>query len=141
MAKEIKAQVKLQIPGGSATPAPPVGSSLGQHGVAIMEFCKQFNAKTAGQKGQTVPVIVTIYKDRTFSFVVKTPPVTELIKKKISIQKGSARPNTDKVGKISWRDIEEIAKIKMPDLNAIDIEQAKKIIAGSARSMGVDVID
>jgi len=141
MAKEIKAQVKLQIPGGSATPAPPVGSSLGQHGVAIMDFCKQFNAKTAGQKGQTVPVIVTIYKDRTFTFVVKTPPVTELIKKKINLQKGSARPNTDKVGKISRRDVEEIAKIKMPDLNAIDIEQAIKIIAGSARSMGVDVID
>jgi large subunit ribosomal protein L11 len=141
MAKEIKAQVKLQIPGGSATPAPPVGSSLGQHGVAIMDFCKQFNAKTANQKGQTVPVIITIYKDRTFSFVVKTPPVSELIKKKINLQKGSARPNTDKVGKISWRDIEEIAKIKMPDLNAGDIEQAKKIIAGSARSMGIDVID
>jgi large subunit ribosomal protein L11 len=141
MAKEIKAQVKLQIPGGSATPAPPVGSSLGQHGVAIMDFCKQFNAKTANQKGQTVPVIITIYKDRTFSFVVKTPPVSELIKKKINLQKGSARPNTDKVGKISWHDVEEIAKIKMPDLNAGDIEQAKKIIAGSARSMGIDVID
>jgi len=141
MAKEIKAQVKLQIPGGSATPAPPVGSSLGQHGVAIMDFCKQFNAKTANQKGQTVPVIITIYKDRTFSFVVKTPPVSELIKKKINLQKGSARPNTDKVGKISWRDVEEIAKIKMPDLNAGDIEQAKKIIAGSARSMGIDVVD
>ncbi len=141
MAKEIKAQVKLQIPGGSATPAPPVGSSLGQHGVAIMDFCKQFNAKTAGQKGQTIPVIVTIYKDRTFSFVVKTPPVTELIKKKLNIEKGSARPNTEKAGKISWRDIEEIAKIKLPDLNAVDMAQAKKIIAGSARSMGVDVID
>jgi large subunit ribosomal protein L11 len=141
MAKEIKAQVKLQIQGGSATPAPPVGSSLGQHGVAIMDFCKQFNAKTASQKGQTVPVIVTIYKDRTFTFVVKTPPVTELIKKKINLAKGSARPNTEKVGRISWRDIEEIAKIKMPDLNASDIDQAKKIVAGSARSMGVDVVD
>ena len=141
MAKEIKAQVKLQIPGGSATPAPPVGSSLGQHGVAIMDFCKQFNAKTAGQKGQTVPVIVTIYKDRTFSFIVKTPPVTELIKKAINLPKGSSRPNTDKVGKISWRQVEDIAKIKMPDLNASDIDQAKKIVAGSARSMGVDVVD
>lgn len=141
MAKEIKAQIKLQIPGGSATPAPPVGSSLGQHGVAIMEFCKQFNAKTANQKGQTVPVVVTVYKDKTFTFIVKTAPTTELIKKKISLQKGSARPHADKVGKISWRDIEEIAKIKLPDLNAVDVEQAKKIIAGSARSMGVDVVD
>lgn len=141
MAKEIKAQVKLQIPGGSATPAPPVGSSLGQHGVAIMDFCKQFNAKTAAQKGQTVPVIVTIYKDRTFTFIVKTPPTTELIKKEINLSKGSARPNTDKVAKITWSAIEKIAKIKMPDLNASDIEQAKKIVAGSARSMGVDVVD
>src|ERR1700722_3805089 len=141
MAKELKAQVKLQIPGGSATPAPPVGSSLGQHGVAIMDFCKQFNAKTANQKGQTIPVIVTIYKDRSFSFIIKTPPTTELIKKKINLPKGSSRPNTDKVGRISWKDIEEIARVKMPDLNAADIEQAKKIIAGSARSMGVEIID
>ena len=141
MAKELKAKIKLQIAGGSATPAPPVGSSLGQHGVAIMEFCKQFNAKTANRKGETVPVIITVYKDRTFDFEVKTPPVTELIKKKINLTKGSATPNTQKVGRISWKDIEEIARIKMPDLNAIDIDQAKKIIAGSARSMGVDVID
>jgi large subunit ribosomal protein L11 len=141
MSKEIKAKIKLQIPGGSATPAPPVGSSLGQHGVAIMDFCKQFNAQTANQRGQTVPVIVTVYKDRTFTFVIKTPPVSELIKKKINIEKGSPKPNTDKVGKITWKDIEDIAKIKMPDLNAIDLESAKKIVAGSARSMGVDVID
>ncbi len=141
MAKELKAQVKLQIPGGAATPAPPVGSSLGQHGVNIMEFCKQFNAQTASRKGETVPVVISIYKDKTFTFIIKTPPVSELIKKKISLAKGSPKPNTDKVGKISWREIEDIAKIKLPDLNALDIEQAKKIIAGSARSMGVEVID
>lgn len=141
MAKEIKVQIKLQIQGGSATPAPPVGSSLGQHGANIMEFCKQFNALTSSRKGETVPVIVTVYKDRTFSFVVKTPPTSELIKKKISLSKGSSNPKANKVGKISWKDIEDIARIKMPDINAVDIEQAKKIIAGSARSMGVDVVD
>ena len=141
MAKEIKALVKMQLPGGSATPAPPVGSILGQHGVQIMEFCKQFNAQTGDRRGQTVPVEITIYKDRSFVFVLKTPPVTELIKNKLNLKKGSSAPRTQKVGKISMADIEEIAKIKMPDLNAFDIEQAKKIIAGSARSMGVDVVD
>jgi len=141
MAKEIKAKIKLQIPGGGATPAPPVGSSLGQQGVNIMDFCKQFNAKTATRKGETVPVEITVYTDRSFTFIVKTPPAAELIKKKINVSKGSSNPNTSKVGKISWKDIEEIAKIKMPDLNAHDIEQAKRIIAGSARSMGVDVVD
>jgi len=141
MAKEIKGKIKLQIRGGGATPAPPVGSSLGQQGVNIMEFCKQFNAKTANRKGETVPVEITVYKDRTFSFITKTPPASELIMKKVNIKKGSSVPNVDKVGTISWSDIEEIAKIKLPDLNANDIEQAKKIIAGSARSMGVDVID
>jgi len=141
MAKEIKAEIKLQIPGGGATPAPPVGSSLGQQGVNIMDFCKQFNAKTASRKGETVPVEITVYKDRSFTFIVKTPPASELIKKKINIKKGSSNPKDSKVGRISWSDVEEIAKIKMPDLNAHDIEQAKKIIAGSARSMGVDVVD
>jgi len=141
MAKEIKGIIKLQIRGGGATPAPPVGSSLGQQGVNIMEFCKQFNAKTANRKGETVPVIITVYKDRTFTFITKTPPASELILKKINIKKGSSVPNVDKVGRISWKDIEEIAKIKLEDLNANDIEQAKKIIAGSARSMGVDVVD
>ena len=141
MAKEIKAKIKLQIPGGGATPAPPVGSTLGQHGVNIMDFCKEFNAKTADRKGQTVPVIITLYTDRSFVLEIKTPPVSELIKKKIKLEKGSSRPHEQKVGKISWADIEEIAKIKMPDLNATTIEQAKKIIAGSARSMGVDVTD
>lgn len=141
MAKEIKAKIKLQIPGGAATPAPPVGSSLGQQGVNIMDFCKQFNAQTAGRKGETVPVEIIVYTDKSFTFAVKTPPATELIKKKINLSKGSSNPKELKVGKISWKDIEDIAKIKMPDLNAHDIEQAKKIIAGSARSMGIDVVD
>lgn len=138
--KQVKAQVKMQIPAGAATPAPPVGSALGPQGVNAMDFCKQFNARTAHLKGQTVPVVVTVYVDRTFDFITKTPPVTELIKKKINLGKGSSRPHEQKVGKITWKDIEEIARIKLPDLNANDIEQAKKIIAGSARSMGVEVI-
>jgi len=141
MAKVVKTKIRLQIPGGAATPAPPVGSALGQHGVNIMEFCKQFNARTADRKGQTVPVVVTLYEDRSFDFIVKTPPVTELIKKKINLSKGSSRPNTEKVGKISWKDIEENAKVKLPDINAFDLAQPKKIVAGSARSMRVDVID
>jgi large subunit ribosomal protein L11 len=141
MAKAVKAKIKLQIPGGAATPAPPVGNNLGQHQVNLMEFCKQFNAATASKKGETVPVIITVYVDKTFSFELKTPPASELIRKKINISKGSSRPNTDKVGRISMADIEEIAKIKLPDLNANNIEQAKKIIAGSARSMGVEVIE
>lgn len=141
MAKEVKAKVKLQIPGGGATPAPPVGSTLGQHGANIMEFCKQFNAKTGDKRGQTVPVEITIYTDRSFDFILKTPPVSELIRKKANVSKGSSRPNEIKVGKISWKDVEEIAQIKLPDLNAFTIDQAKKIVAGSARSMGIDVID
>lgn len=141
MAKAVKAKIKLQIPGGAATPAPPVGNNLGQHQVNLMEFCKQFNAATSSKKGETVPVIITVYVDKTFSFEIKTPPTSELIRKKINISKGSSRPNTDKVGKISMADIEEIAKIKLPDLNANTIEQAKKIVAGSARSMGVVVIE
>lgn len=140
MAKDIKAKLKLQIPGGAATPAPPVGSMLGQHQVNLMDFCKKFNALTADRRGQTVPVVVTVYTDKTFDFVVKTPPTSELIKKKINLPKGSARSHADKVGKITWNDIEEIARIKMPDLNAYDIEQAKKMVAGSARSMGVVVV-
>lgn len=141
MAKEIKAKVRLQIPGGGATPAPPVGAALGQQGVNIMEFCKQFNAKTANMKGQTVPVVITVYKDKSFDFITKTTPTTELIKKKINLKKGSSKPHEDIVGSISMSDVEEIAKIKMPDLNAVDIEQARKIVAGSARSMGVKVIE
>ena len=124
----------------SATPAPPVGSMLGQHQVNIMEFCKAFNAKTANRKGETVPVEVTVYTDRTFDFIVKTTPTTELVMKKLNLSKGSSRPNEIKVGTISWKDIEDIAKIKMPDLNAVDLEQAKKIVAGSVRSMGITVV-
>lgn len=141
MAKEVKAKIKLQIPGGGATPAPPVGSTLGQHQVNIMDFCKQFNAKTSNRKGETVPVVITVYKDKSFVFELKTPPVSELIKKKINLSKGSSNPKDQKVGKITWNQVEEIAQIKMPDINAINIDQAKKIIAGSARSMGVDVVD
>lgn len=141
MAKAVKAKIKLQIPGGAATPAPPVGNNLGQHQVNLMEFCKQFNAATSTKKGETVPVIITVYVDKTFTFEIKTPPASELIRKKINISKGSSRPNTDKVGKITMDQIEEIAKIKLPDLNANSLEQAKKIIAGSARSMGVVVLD
>ena len=140
-AKKVFKMVKLQVKGGAANPSPPVGPALGSAGVNIMEFCKQFNAATASKKGETVPVIITVYVDKTFSFELKTPPASELIKKRINISKGSSRPNTDKVGKITMADIEEIAKIKLPDLNANSIEQAKKIIAGSARSMGVVVID
>ncbi len=137
----IKSSLKLLVPGGAATPAPPVGSALGQHGVNIMDFCKQFNAKTADRKGETVPVIITVFKDRTFSFVIKTAPTSELIKKKINASKGSARPNEQKIGKMTWSDIEEIAKIKLPDLNTRTVEEAKKIVAGTARSMGVEVVE
>ena len=141
MAKPVKAKVRIQISGGSATPAGKIGQMLGPHGVNMMEFCKQVNAATMSVKGEVVPVVITIHTDRTFTFVTKTPPTTELIKKRITSKKGSSRPNVDKVGKISWKDVEDIAKVKMPDLNAVDIAQAKKIIAGSARSMGVDMVD
>ena len=120
MAKEIKATLRMHIPGGAATPAPPVGAALGQQGVNIMEFCKQFNAKTADKKGQTIPVVVTVYTDKKFDFVIKTPPASELIKKKINLEKGASKPGSDRVGTISMKDIEDIAKIKMADLNAHD---------------------
>ena len=139
MAKAVKAKIRLQIPGGSATPAPPVGSSLGQHNVSLMDFCQKFNAKTADRKGETVPVIVTVYTDKKFDFVIKTQPVSELIRKKAGINKGSSNPGSQTVGKISMSDIEEIAKIKLEDLNAFTLEQAVKVVAGSARSMGVEV--
>jgi large subunit ribosomal protein L11 len=141
MSKQIKANIKLQIPAGAATPAPPVGSALGQHGVNIMDFCKKFNAETASKKGDTIPVIITVYVDKSFTFITKTPPVSEMIKKKIGLEKGSGKPGTQSAGKIKWKDIEEIAKAKMVDLNAFDIEAAKKIVAGSARSMGLTVVD
>lgn len=139
MAKDILAQVKLQIPAGQANPAPPVGPALGQHGVNIMEFCKAFNEKTASEQGMIIPVILTVYKDRSFSFITKTPPAAVLIKKAISLEKGSGEPNKEKVGEISRQQLEEIAKIKLKDLNARDMDAAVKIIAGTAKSMGVNV--
>lgn len=136
---EIKAKVKVQIPGGSASPAPPVGTALGPHGINMMDFCKAFNAQTAQRKGEKVPVVVTIYKNRKFDFIVKTTPTPDLIRKKLNLKKGSGRPNTEKVGKLKQADLEEIAKIKMQDLNAIDLDGAKKVVAGTARSMGIDI--
>jgi len=139
MAKDILAQVKLQIPAGQANPAPPVGPALGQHGVNIMEFCKAFNEKTADQQGMIIPVVLTVYKDRSFSFITKTPPAAVLIKKAINLEKGSGEPNREKVGEISRQQLEEIAKIKLEDLNARDLDAAVKIIAGTARNMGIKV--
>ncbi len=139
MAKPVASIIKLQIPAGKANPAPPVGPALGQHGVNIMEFCKAFNEKTAKMGDTIVPVVITVYKDKTFSFITKTPPAAVLIKKALNLEKGSGEPNKNKVGKLSKEKIEEIAKQKMPDLNANDLEGAMKIIAGTARSMGVEV--
>ena len=140
MAKKIQAYVKLQVPAGKANPSPPIGPALGQQGVNIMEFCKQFNAATQKQeKGLPIPVVITVYADRSFTFIMKTPPASVLIRKAIGIEKGSGTPNTAKVGKISRKQIEEVAKTKQPDLTAADLEAAVRTIAGSARSMGVDV--
>ena len=139
MAKKIVANVKLQVAAGKATPAPPVGSVLGPHGLNIMDFCKAFNAKTAKQEGLIIPVVVTVYADRTYSFVTKTPPAAVLLKKAASIAKGSGEPNKTKVGKVTMKDVREIAQMKMPDLNASDLESAVKIVLGTARSMGVEV--
>jgi len=139
MAKKVKTIIKLNLPAGEATPAPPVGPALGQHGVPIMEFIKEYNAKTAKQKGQIIPAVITVYQDRTFEFITKLPPVAAMIKKSISIQKGSAKPNLEKVGELSKVQIETIAKEKLPDLNANTLGAAVKIVAGTARSMGVDV--
>lgn len=136
---DIKAKVKMQIPGGSASPAPPVGTALGPHGINMMDFCKAFNAQTSQRKGETVPVVVSIYKNRSFDFVIKTTPTSELIKKKLNLKKGSGKPHVDKVGTLTKSDVEEIAKAKLVDLNSIDLDGAKKIVAGTARSMGVNV--
>lgn len=141
MGKKVKAVVKIQIPGGKANPAPPVGTALGPHGINLMQFCKEYNAKTAGQVGQIVPVEVTVFTDGSFSFILKTPPAADLLKKAAGIESGSAVPNRDKVGKVTQDQLREIAETKMKDLNANDIEQAKKIIAGTARSMGLTVVD
>ncbi len=139
MAKKVTGYIKLQIPGGKATPAPPVGPALGQHGVNIMEFCKTFNARTAKEDGLIIPVVITVFSDRSFTFITKTPPAAVLIKQAINLDKGSGEPNRNKVGKISHAQIREIAERKMPDLNANDVDQAAKIIAGTARSMGITV--
>ncbi len=141
MAKKITGYVKLQISAGKATPAPPVGPALGQHGVNIMGFCKEFNEKTAKQVGYIIPVVITVYADRTYSFIMKTPPAPVLIKKAINIESGSATPNINKVGKITRAQLKEIAAVKMPDLNAASDEAAISMIAGTARSMGVTVVD
>ncbi len=141
MAKKITAYVKLQISGGEAKPSPPVGPALGQHGVNIMEFCKAFNVQTQNQQGVIIPVVITIYADRSFSFITKTPPASYLLKKAAGLEKGSAVPNRDKVGQLSKAQVEEIAKTKMPDLNAKDLPGAVQIIMGSARSLGIDVVD
>ncbi|WP_055483230.1 50S ribosomal protein L11 [Sphaerimonospora mesophila] len=139
--KKVAALVKVQLPAGQATPAPPVGTALGPHGVNIMDFVKQYNAATESQRGNIIPVEITIYEDRTFTFVTKTPPAPELIKKAAGLQKGSASPHKDKVGKLTREQLRQIAETKMKDLNANDVEAAEKIIAGTARSMGVTIAD
>jgi large subunit ribosomal protein L11 len=139
--KKIVTEIKLQIPGGKANPAPPVGPALGQHGLNIMEFCKAFNERTKDQDGTILPVVITVYEDRTYTFIIKTPPASVLIKKTLGLEKGSSEPNKTKVGKITRRQLEEIAKVKMPDLNANTVDAAANIIAGTARSMGVEIVD
>lgn len=139
MAKKVAGQIKLQIPAGKANPAPPVGPALGQHGVNIMEFCKQFNARTQEQAGLIIPVVITVYADRSFDFITKTPPAAVLIKKELGLQSGSGVPNQKKVGKITVDQLRSIAETKLPDLNTDDVDSAIRIIAGTCRSMGVDV--
>jgi large subunit ribosomal protein L11 len=141
MAKKIQAVVKLQCPAGAANPAPPVGTALGPHGVNIMEFCKQFNARTQAQAGMVIPVLVTIYSDRTFTFITKTPPAPNLLLKEAGIEKGSGTPNRQKVGKVTRAQVRKIAELKMVDLNASDLDSAMRMIAGTARSMGLEVTD
>ena len=141
MAKKVEGYIKLQIPAGKATPAPPVGPALGQHGINIAQFTKEFNAQTQGQDGMIIPVVITVYADRSFSFVCKTPPAAVLLKKACKIQSGSGEPNKTKVAKITKAQVQEIAELKMPDLNAANIEAAMSMIAGTARSMGVEVVD
>lgn len=141
MAKKVKAVIKLYCPAGSANPAPPVGPALGQHGLNIMDFCKQFNAKTQGQDGVTLPVVITAYEDRTFTFVIKSPPCSVLLKRACGVAKASGTPNKDKVGKVTLEQVKEIAKAKLKDLNTDDMEQAMKIVKGTARSMGIEVAE
>jgi large subunit ribosomal protein L11 len=139
MAKKVTGYIKLQIPAGQATPAPPVGPALGQHGVNIMEFCKTFNARTQGQQGLIIPVVITVFSDRSFTFITKTPPASILLLKAAGLQKGSGVPNKTKVGKVTKKQVEEIARTKMPDLNAASLEAAIKTVEGTARSMGIEV--
>src|SRR5437868_9964295 len=139
MAKKVTGQIKLQIPGGQANPAPPVGPALGQRGVNIMEFCKAFNAKTQDQKGYVIPVVITVYADRSFTFITKTPPTPDLLKKALKLEKGSGEPNRKKVGKVTQAQIEEIAKMKMPDLNTTSLVAAMSMVAGTAKSMGLEI--
>jgi large subunit ribosomal protein L11 len=140
VAKKITGYIKLQVQAGSANPSPPIGPALGQRGLNIMEFCKAFNAATQDKKGYIIPVVITVYADRTFTFVTKTPPVAELIKKAISLEKGSGEPNRKKVGKITFKQIEDIAKMKMPDLNTENLESACSMVSGTAKSMGLDIV-
>ncbi|MDR5660016.1 50S ribosomal protein L11 [Serpentinicella sp. ANB-PHB4] len=141
MAKKVVGQIKLQIPAGKATPAPPVGPALGQHGVNIMGFCKEFNARTADQAGLIIPVIISVYQDRSFDFVTKTPPAAVLIKKAVGLDKASGEPNKNKVAKITKDKVKEIAELKMPDLNAASLDAAMSMVAGTARSMGIEVVE
>ncbi len=141
MAKKVVGFIKLQVPAGAANPAPPVGPALGQHGVNIMEFCKQFNARTQGQPGLIIPVEITVYADRSFTFVTKTPPAAVLLRKAAGLEKGAAAPNRDKVGQVTRQQVREIAELKLPDLNAAGVESAMRMIEGTARSMGIQVVD
>ncbi len=139
--KKISGYIKLQIPAGEATPSPPIGPALGQRGINIMEFCKGFNAKTQGEKGLIIPVVITVYADRSFTFITKTPPAAVLIRKELDLAKGSAKPNRDKVGKLTKSQLRGIAEVKMPDLNCYNVEAAMEIVAGTAKSMGVDLVE
>ena len=139
MAKKIIANIKLQVPAGQANPSPPIGPALGQHGVNIMEFCKSFNGQTQGQEGMIIPVVITVFADRSFTYVTKTPPAAVLLKKAAKIAKGSSEPNREKVGRVNRKQVEEIARLKMPDLNTSNLEAAVKIIEGTARSMGITI--
>ena len=140
MAKKIRGYVKLQIPAGKATPAPPIGPALGQHGVAIMNFCKEYNERTASMAGQIVPVVITVYEDRSFTFITKTPPAADLLRKAAGVDKGAGNPKADRVGRVTQDQVREIAELKMKDLNAVDVDGAMKQVAGTARSMGIEVV-
>ena len=139
MAKKVVNQIKLQIPAGQANPAPPVGPALGQHGLNIMDFCKMFNDKTKDQMGMIIPVVISVYQDRTFTFITKTPPAAVLLRKAAGLEKGSGEPNRNKVGKVSMKQVREIAELKAPDLNSFDVEAAMKMVMGTARSMGIEI--